>query len=382
MKDINQYYPDMEIINSDIEQKVFDILSKTDFDNVKDSDITRALNKEYLDYNDFIALLSPKALLRLEELAYCAKEKRERYFGKNVYFFTPLYISNYCENGCVYCGFNCKNQIKRAKLNPEEIEKELIAIKKTGLEEILILTGESKKYSDVDYIIEAIKLAKKYFKNIGIEIYPVNVDDYKKLHKAGVDYVTVFQETYDKKTYDIKHPLGYKRIFPYRFNTQERALLGGIRGVGFGALLGLSDYRYDSLATGLHSYFIQKEYPSAEIAISIPRLRPTVADNSINPNDVKEPQLLQIMCAYRIFMPFINMTISTRERKDFRNNAVQIAATKISTGVSTGIGEHSNKKAKEGDEQFQIADTRSTDEIYKDLSDLGMQPVTNEYIYV
>ena len=190
----------------------------------------------------------------------------------------------------------------------------------------------------------------------------------------GADYVTVFQETYDKVTYEKKHLKGHKRIYPYRINSQERAILGGVRGVAFGALLGLFDYKKDTLATASHIYYLQKKYPHAEFSVSVPRLRPTVTDNTINPNEVKELELLQIMCAYRIFLPYINMTIST-------SNAVQIAATKISAGVSTGIGEHT-KKEKEGDNQFEIADSRSVDEIYKTLEDLGMQPVMNDYVYI
>ena len=373
INEIEKYFPDMEVINSDIEEKIHSALDKANFEKYTKEDVIKALNKETLDIDDFCALLSNPAKDLIEEIAKRAKKERERYFGKNVYFFTPLYISNYCENQCVYCGFNCKNNIKRAKLGFDEIEKELIEIKKSGLEEILILTGESRTKSDVQYIGQSIQLAKKYFKNIGIEIYPLNTDEYNYLHKMGADYVTVFQETYDKTTYEKKHLKGHKRIYPYRLNSQERAILGGIRGVAFGALLGLFDYKKDTLATACHMYYLQKKYPHAEISVSIPRLRPTVIDNSINPNEVKE--------LYRIFMPFINMTISTRERADFRNNAVQIAATKISAGVSTGIGEHT-KKEKDGDNQFEIADSRSVDEIYKTLENLGMQPIMNDYIYV
>lgn len=376
-----KYFDDMEQIDSDIEKKVLDIVNKVDFDKYTKEDVLSALKKESISIDDFCALLSDSAKELIEQIAHRAKFDRERFFGKNVYFFTPLYISNFCENHCVYCGFNCKNKIKRAKLDLDEIEKELAEIHKSGLEEILILTGESRKMSPVDYIGEAVKIARKYFKNIGIEIYPLNTDEYKYLHECGVDYVTVFQETYDKETYCKKHLLGHKKIYSYRFESQERALLGGVRGVAFGSLLGLADYKKDTLATALHASFLQKKYPHAEISISTPRLRPTVADETINPHDVGELELLQIMCAYRIFMPFINMTISTRESALFRNNSVQIAATKISSGVSTGIGEHT-KKEKDGDNQFEIADSRSTDEIYKELQTLGMQPVMNDYVYV
>ncbi len=380
MTNNEKYFPDMEIINSDIENKILNITNNTNFEKYNEYDVINALDKNDCSIEDFCALISPVAKKFIEQIAQKAKKERERFFGKNVYFFTPLYISNYCENHCIYCGFNCKNNIKRAKLNFSEIEKELIAIKKTGLEEILILTGESRKMSDVDYIKKAVELSKKYFKNVGLEIYPLNSSEYKYLHENGADYITVFQETYDKEIYKKNHLKGHKSIYSYRLNTQERALLGNMRGVGFGALLGLSDYKKDTLATALHIHFLQKKYPKGEFAISVPRLRPTVADLNINPSDVGELELLQIMCAYRIFLPYVNMTISTRERKDFRDNAVKIAATKISAGVSTGIGEHSNKK--EGDSQFEIADSRSVEEIYKELKSQGMQPVMNDYVRV
>lgn len=379
---MQEYFSDMEKIESDIEQKILNVVNKTDFNRYNENDVLEALNKETLSIDDFCALLSDAAKPLIEKIAQRAKKERERFFGKNVYFFTPLYISNFCENHCIYCGFNCKNKIKRAKLDKSEIEKELIEIHKSGLEEILILTGESRKMSSVEYIGEAVKLAKKYFKNIGIEIYPLNTDEYKYLHECGVDYVTVFQETYDKEVYYKKHLMGHKKIYSYRLESQERALIGGIRGVAFGSLLGLADYKKDTLATAMHAYYLQKKYPHAEIAISTPRLRPTVADNTINALEVGELELLQIMCAYRIFMPFINMTISTRESALFRNNSIQIAATKISSGVSTGIGEHTKKEEKDGDNQFEIADTRSTAQIYDELKALNMQPVMNDYVYV
>ncbi len=380
MSDIEKYYPDMDIIQSDIEQKIKNILDKTNFEKYTKNDVKQAIKNESCTIEDFCALISPAAKDFIEEIALRAKKERERFFGKNVYFFTPLYISNYCENYCIYCGFNCKNNIKRAKLNLEEIEKELIAIKKTGLEEILILTGESRKMSDVNYIADAIKISKKYFKNTGLEIYPLNIKEYEYLHSCGADYITVFQETYDKEIYKDKHLKGCKRIYPYRLNSQQRALIAGMRGVGFGALLGLGDYKKDTLATALHIYYLQKKYPEREYAISVPRLRPTIADLNINSSEVGELELLQIMCAYRVFLPYINMTISTRERAEFRDNAVKIAATKISAGVSTGIGEHANKK--EGDNQFEIADSRSVEEIYNTLKNKGMQPVMNEYVWV
>ena len=376
-----EYLPDMEQIDSDIKDKVIEAMNTYEPDKYTENDVLQALEHDTKTIEDFKALLSPSALPFLEEIAQQAKAETRKHFGNSINMFTPLYISNYCENYCIYCGFNCHNKIHRAKLNYEEIEKEMQAIANTGLQEVLLLTGESKKMSDVEYIGEACKIARKYFKVVGLEVYPMNSDEYSYVQKCGADYVTVFQETYDSDKYETLHLAGHKRVFPYRLETQERALMGGMRGVGFAALLGLSDFRKDAFATGIHAYLIQRKYPHAEIAFSCPRLRPIINNDKINPKDVHEPQLLQVICAYRLFMPFASITISTRECQRFRDNIVQIAATKISAGVDVGIGGHSDGE-KKGDEQFEISDGRNVKEVYDALCKNGMQPVMSDYIYV
>ena len=340
-----EYMEGMEVIDSTLLDEVISAMDAYDYDKYTGKDVENALSHDVLTTEDFAALLS-----------------------------------NYCENYCIYCGFNCYNKIRRAKLSEEEIEKEMQEIAKTGLQEILLLTGESRKMSDVEYIGNACKIAKKYFKVVGVEVYPMNSDEYAHLHKCGADFVTVFQETYNSDKYETLHLEGHKRIFPYRFYAQERAILGGMRGVGFAALLGLDDFRKDAFATGMHAYLLQKKYPYAEIAFSCPRLRPIINNDKINPKDVHEPQLLQVICAYRIFMPFASITISTRECERFRNNIINIAATKISAGVDVGIGGHSGEK--KGDEQFEISDPRNVEEVYKAIEDQGLQPVMSDYIYV
>ncbi len=374
------YLPDMEVIDSGIADEVINKMNAYNPDEYSKDDVLEALSKEVLSSEDFAALLSPAASGYIEEMARKAQIETRKHFGNSIYMFTPLYISNYCENYCIYCGFNCHNKIHRAKLTYEEIEKEMKAIADTGLEEILLLTGESKKMSDVEYIGEACKIARKYFKLVGLEVYPMNSDEYAYLHKCGADYVTVFQETYNSDKYETLHLAGHKRIFPYRVNAQERALMGGMRGVGFAALLGLDDFRKDAFATGMHAYLIQKKYPYAEIAFSCPRLRPIINNDKINPKDVHEPQLLQVICAYRLFMPFASITISTRECERFRNNIINIAATKISAGVGVGVGGHGEEK--KGDEQFEISDSRSVSEVYDAIKKQGLTPVMSEYIYV
>ena len=374
------YLEGMEVLDSDIDKRVIEAAKAYDSDKYTAKDVRRALLHTNKTPEDFGALLSPAAMPFLEEIAQQAQQETRKHFGNSIYMFTPIYIANYCENYCIYCGFNCHNKIRRAKLNAEEIEKEMQEIAKTGLQEILILTGESPNMSDIHYIGEACKIARKYFKVIGLEIYPTNSEDYAYLHECGADYVTVFQETYNSDKYETLHLAGNKRIFPYRVNAQERALKGGMRGVGFAALLGLDDFRRDAFATGMHAYFVQRKYPQAEIAFSCPRLRPIINNDKINPMDVHEAQLLQVVCAYRLFMPFSSITVSTRECERVRNSLIKIAATKISASVNVGIGGHSGEE--KGDEQFEIDDTRSVDEVYQAIIDEGLQPVMNDYIYV
>jgi len=382
-----QYMEGMERISSDIMEKVLGQMHSYDYEAYTDTDVRRALMHETCTVDDFKALLSPAGLGHLEEMAAKAKYETSRHFGNTVYLFTPLYIANYCENYCVYCGFNCYNDISRKKLTMEEIRHEMQVIADSGMEEILILTGESHKMSDIAYIGEACKLAARYFRNVGLEIYPVNIADYRYLHACGADYITVFQETYDSVQYEKLHLMGHKRVFPYRFEAQERAILGGMRGVAFSALLGLSDFRKDALASALHVYYLQRKYPYVEYSLSCPRLRPIVNNDKIHPQDVHEKQLCQVLCAYRIFLPFAGITVSSREQKHFRDGIVKIAATKVSAGVSTGIGDHESKyrgiqEEGAGDEQFEISDDRSFGEMYEDIASEGLQPVLNDYIYV
>ncbi len=383
-----EYLPEMEQIDSDIMDKVLFEMNNFDYSKYTGNDVLAALQHDTCSIEDLKALLSPAAEPYIEQMAQKAKFETEKHFGNTVYLFTPLYIANYCENYCVYCGFNCYNHINRMKLTFEQIEREMSIIAKSGMEEILILTGESRSMSDLEYIGKACELAKKYFRMVGLEIYPVNTEEYRYLHECGADYVTVFQETYDTVRYEQLHLMGRKRIFPYRFNAQERALRGGMRGIAFSALLGLSDFRKDALATALHVYWLQRKYPHGEMSLSCPRLRPIINNDKINPLDVHEKQLCQIICAYRIFLPFAGITVSSRESESFRNGIVKIAATKVSAGVSTGIGDHESKysgkeqETEKGDEQFEINDNRSLEKMYSDIAAEGLQPVMNDYLYL
>lgn len=378
-----KYLPGMEVIDSDMLDQVVAIRNSFNNDDFTDKDVRLALSKEHLDPWDFMALLSTAAAPFLEEMAQKAHLVTRRHFGNNITILTPIYFANYCDNYCIYCGFNSHNKIKRARLTDEELHRECKNIADTGIEEVIMLTGESPKMSDIKYIGNAVKIASQYFRVINMEIYPVNSEDYKYLHECGADYVTVFQETYNSDKYATLHLAGHKRIFPYRFYSQERAILGGMRGVGFAALLGLDDYQKDALATGMHAWLMQRKYPHAEISLSCPRLCPIINNDKINPKDVDERKLTQIICAYRLFMPYACIVVSSRESARYRNAIMKIAATKVSASVCVGIGGHlENDGSEMGDEQFEITDGRSFDQMYSDIKGMGLQPVTSEYIYL
>lgn len=377
---IMDYAPEMERIDSDIMDKTLRYRDGYDYSRYTAMDVQKALDSENIGLDEYAVLLSPVADAYLEQMAVRAQAETRKHFGNAVTLFTPLYIANYCENECVYCGFNCKNKIHRARLDYDEIEIELKKIADSGLKEILLLTGESRKMSSVEYIGEALKIARKYFTTIGIEIYPLNTDEYAYLKKCGADFVSVYQETYSLEKYNEQHLGGSKRIFPYRFNAQERAILAGMRGVSFGALLGLDDFRKDAFAVGVQATLIQRKYPHVEIGFSVPRLRPYINNAENNPKDVHERQLLQVMLAYRLLMPFAGITISTRERAGFRDNVIGLMATKISAGVKVGVGGHDGEQ--KGDEQFEISDPRSVDEIVDSIAKKGLQAVFTDTTYL
>lgn len=379
-RDCMAYLPFMEQLDSDMLECVLEQVARYDEKSFSADDVKRALQATSLKIEHLQALLSPAAEEFIEELAIKSASIKRKYFGSNIALFTPLYLSNHCSSKCVYCGFQKGNPIARAKLSESEIHQEMQAIAQSGLQEVLMLTGEGREYASVEYIARACAIAKEYFKVIGVEIYPMNTDEYALLHENGCDYVTIFQETYGPICYARIHTAGEKCVFPYRFYGQERALRAGFRGVGFGALLGIGDFRKDALATALHAHFLQARYPHAEIALSIPRLRPIINNRKISPKDVGEKRLLQVLCAYRLFLPYSSITISSRERKGLRDEFIKLGASKMSAGVSVGIGGKSLEK--KGDEQFDIADCRGVGEIMTMLKQSALQPVLSDSIYV
>ncbi len=340
------------------------------------SQITKVLNKSELQSQDFLALLSPKASVLLEDIAQVAHSVTLRNFGRTILLYTPLYLANYCVNHCVYCGFNADNNIERRKLTLPEVELEAQAIVKTGLKHLLILTGESRLHSPVSYIKDCVLILKKYFPSISIEIYPLSTEEYAELVAAGIDGLTIYQEVYDKNIYSRVHPQGPKRDYRFRLEAPERAGQAGIRTINIGPLLGLNDWRSEIFITGLHAFYLQKRFPEIEISISCPRMRPEYG--GYEPEfPVSDKDLVQIILALRLFLPRAGITISTRERAHLRDNLVELGVTKMSAGSSTVVGGHTDSQ--DGIGQFEISDHRSVVEVREAISHQGYKPIFKDW---
>lgn len=362
---------------------IYENYKKVDFDRsfeeVTELDIQRILHKSRIDPYEFLALLSPMAENFLEEMAQRAQQLSLQHFGKAILLFTPMYLGNQCINRCAYCGFNVDNSIKRKKLTLEEIEKEAMAISSTGLRHILILTGESPKDTPVSYIVEAVKVLKKYFDSIGMEVYPMTEDEYRQVIEAGVDGLTVYQEVYDEEIYDHVHISGPKKNYHFRLDAPERGCKAKMRTVNIGALLGLNEWRREAFFTGLHGDYLQNKYPDVSISVSPPRIRPHGGVfEEVYP--VSDKNLVQNMLALRIFLPYVGITLSTRERATLRDHLIPLGVTKMSAGVSTEVGGHSADDKGEG--QFEISDTRNVNEMKEMILSKGYQPVFKDWMHI
>ena len=338
------------------------------------------LDKQRLTPEDFLALLSPAASASLESMAAGAAAVTKKQFGNVIFLFTPLYISNFCDNVCSYCSFARQHGITRSQLSFEEIDAEAAAISATGMRNVLVLTGESRKHASPAYIREALCIMRRHFATIGVEIYPMAQEEYASLIDAGVHGLTMFQEVYDEKAYGGFHGNGPKADFRYRLESPDRAGACDIRSLTVGALLGLDVPQKEAFFTGLHASYLQNRYPSAEVSLSLPRLRPMVS-GFVPPYPLHDRLFVQILLATRLFLPRCGITISSRESRRFRNAIAPIGATKMSAGVSTSVGGHGRASfgAPVSESQFEIADCRSLDEMKSDLIALGFQPVMQDW---
>lgn len=340
-------------------------------------DVERALARDALTERDYLALLSPAARAFLEPMAQKANRLTIQHFGRVIILYTPLYLSNYCVNRCLYCGLNAVNRIARKTLTREEIAAEGRAIAATGLRHLLLLTGESRRHAPLGYLVEAARILRSYFSSLGMEVYPLETGEYHTLLEAGIDGLTIYQEVYDEEIYAQVHPAGPKRNYRYRLEAPERACQVGMVSVNIGALLGICDWRREAFITGLHAAYLQDHYWATEIAVSFPRLRPHAGSDFIVSAKVSDADLVQMMLALRLYRPRMGITISTRERPDLRDRLVMLGVTKLSAGSSTEVGGRTT--ADKGEAQFEVADLRTVAEIYQMVLRQGYQPVFKDW---
>ncbi len=339
-------------------------------------DVKVVLKKERVEIADLPVLLSLAAEECLEELAQKSLTLTRRHFGNVVSLFTPFYISNYCENRCVYCSFASQRSIIRKQLTFDQIHREATVISDSGIRHILVLTGESPKKTDFSYIHESLTIIRNYFPAVAIEMYPLAEKEYGALiNSALIDSLTIYQETYNKDRYESLHQRGPKANFAYRLDTPDRACRSQIRSITIGALLGLDDFRHEAMSVALHAQYIQKMYPSVELSLSFPRLCPQEGDFTPE-HIVSDQQLVQLVTAFRLLFPSCGITMSTRESQSFRTGIMPLGVTKISAGVSTAVGGHSTDPSTT---QFEIADHRSVKEMQTDLLSQGFQPVMHDW---
>ncbi|SFN96026.1 2-iminoacetate synthase ThiH [Salegentibacter flavus] len=346
------------------------IFSKTE------SDVRSALQSRKRDLEDFKALISPAAKPFLEEMAQQSKTITKKRFGNTMQMYAPMYLSNECQNICTYCGFSMTNKIPRKTLTDAEIIKEAEFLKSKGYDHILLVTGEANKTVGVDYMCNAVKLLRPYFSNISIEIQPLDEEEYEKLIENGLYATLVYQETYHRETYKIHHPKGKKSNFDYRLETADRLGRSGIHKIGIGALFGLEDWRADSFFTALHLKYLQRTYWRTRYSISFPRLRPFSGGLELKV-EMTDPDLLQVICAYRLLDEEVELSISTRENEIFRNNIVHLGITSMSAESKTNPGGYVVEP--QSLEQFEISDERSTEIIAKMLSETGIEPVWKDW---
>jgi thiazole biosynthesis protein ThiH len=346
-------------------------------DQTSSADVERALARDKPGAMDFLALLSPAATGHLEAMARKAHQLTVQYFGRTIQMFIPLYISNHCTNHCAYCGFNHKNPILRRKLSLAEIETEARAIAATGMQHILFLTGEAPHFTPIEYLVEAASLLKRYFASVAVEVYPLKIEEYCQLRQAGVDGMTLFQETYDQTVYSRVHPVGRKRDYHWRLNAPERAAQSGIRMVNIGPLLGLAEPEREIFFTGLHARYLEDNYLDTEVAVSLPRFN--AAEGNFHPDfHVDDKTFVQFMTALRIYLPRAGLTISTRERAVFRDRILPLGATRYSAGSSTGVGGYTEMQVQQTP-QFEITDDRSVAEVNAAIVAHGYQPVYKDW---
>ncbi|WP_323641122.1 2-iminoacetate synthase ThiH [Pectobacterium polonicum] len=340
-------------------------------------DVERALAAPHLTRDDFMALISPAASTYLEPLAQRAQRLTRQRFGNTVGFYVPLYLSNLCSNDCTYCGFSMSNHIKRKTLDEAEILRECAAIKELGFEHLLLVTGEHQRKVGMDYFRRVFPLIRPLFSSLMIEVQPLSQDEYAELKTLGLDGVMVYQETYHPATYQLHHLKGQKQDFHWRLATPDRLGRAGIDKIGLGALIGLSNsWRTDCYMVAEHLLHLQQNYWQSRYSISFPRLRPCTG--GIEPASLMdEAQLMQVICAFRLLSPDIELSLSTRESPFFRDHAIPIAINNVSAFSKTQPGGYADDHPEL--EQFSPHDSRRPEDVAQAIIRAGLQPVWKDW---
>lgn len=341
-----------------------------------EDDVVRALRRDKLDLEDFKALISPAAEPYLERMAQRSQQLTLQRFGRTISLYVPLYLSNRCSNVCTYCGFSMTNKIRRVTLDRQQLLEEAVAIKAMGFDHLLLVTGESERIVGMDYFREALAILKPHFSHITLEVQPLETAEYAELVSLGVDSVLVYQETYERDKYAQYHLKGKKADFDYRLDTPDRLGQAGMQKIGIGCLLGLEDWRTDAYSVALHLDYLEKRYWQSRYSLSFPRLRP--CEGGFTPNSpMSERQLVQLICAYRLFNPQVELSLSTRESAIFRNHVMALGITTMSAGSSTQPGGYASQD--KALEQFSIDDNRSPASVARMIKDKGYEVVWKDW---
>ena len=360
-----------ELLKYDWDEVTARIASKTE------ADARRALRKPHCDWDDFLALVSPAAAPLLEEMAALSRHYTRDRFGKTVSMYIPMYITNSCTNSCVYCGFNRHNKFDRVVLTPDQIRGECEAIKELGpFENLLLVTGENPRVAGVEYLEEALRVCRPYFANLTIEVMPLKAEEYGRLTRSGLNGVVCFQETYHRERYKTYHPAGMKSNFEWRVNGFDRMGQAGVHKIGMGVLIGLEDWRTDAAMMALHLRYLRKRYWRTRYSVNFPRMRP--AAGGFQPNVVmSDRELAQLTFAFRIFDHDVDLSFSTRERPDFRDNILTLGATSLSAGSKTDPGGY--RTYPRSLEQFAVSDERTPAEVAAAVRARGYEAVWKDW---
>lgn len=339
-------------------------------------DVEHALSSGKRTLEDFKALISPAAVPYLEQMAQISQQLTLKRFGRVVQMYVPLYLSNECNNICTYCGFSYDNKVRRKTLSPLEVMQEVAVIKEMGFDHVLLVTGEANQSVHMDYFKKVLELIRPHFAQISMEVQPLDLEDYEELRPYGLNTVLVYQETYHREDYKKHHPKGKKSNFAYRLETPDRLGRAGIHKMGLGVLIGLEDWRTDSFYTAMHLNYLEKTYWQSKYSISFPRLRPF--SGGLEPKvAMSDRELVQLICAYRLFNEEVELSISTRESEIFRDHIVKLGITTMSAASKTNPGGYAVEP--QSLEQFEISDERSAREIADMISSQGYEPVWKDW---